>query len=329
MSEHVQQLDGAVQPLPADDAAPAAAPARPLVSVVIATRDRLELLRAAVAAVRAQDLDAQVETVLVFDQSDVEHGFEDDDELRPVRAVPNTRTPGLAGARNSGIAAAQGEYVAFCDDDDLWLPGRLAAQVAALAAAPDASMATCGILVEYEGTRHARSLPQDRVLLADLVRDRHTELHPSTFLFRATDLRTRIGPVSEEVPGGFGEDYELLLRAARSGPIVNVREPLVVVRWHGSSFFFQRWATMAAGLGWILERFAEFEADPRGFARVQGQIAFAHAAMGERRLALREVATAARRNPFEPRLPLAALVALRVLSPGLVMRSLHRFGKGI
>ncbi|NCT92603.1 glycosyltransferase [Cellulomonas sp. APG4] len=328
MSEHTRTDEGSA-PLTTHATAPAGEAARPLVSVVIATRDRLELLRAAVAAVRAQDLDAQVETVLVFDQSEVQESFGDDDDLRPVRTVANTRTPGLAGARNSGIAAAQGEYVAFCDDDDLWLPGRLGAQISALAAAPEASMATCGILVEYEGTRHARSLPRDRVVLAELVRDRHTELHPSTFLFRASDLRTRIGPVSEEVPGGFGEDYELLLRAARSGPIVNVREPLVVVRWHGSSFFFQRWATMAAGLGWILERFEEFDADARGFARIQGQIAFAHAAMGERRQALREVLAAARRNPLEPRLPLAALVALRVLSPALVMRSLHRFGKGI
>src|SRR5204862_442010 len=41
-----------------------------------------------------------------------------------LRQVPNTPTPGLPGARNSGVLAAGHELVAFCDDDDEWLPGK-------------------------------------------------------------------------------------------------------------------------------------------------------------------------------------------------------------
>ncbi len=48
-----------------------------------------------------------------------------------VEAIANTREPGLAGARNSGILALDTDLVAFCDDDDQWLPGKLAAQVKA------------------------------------------------------------------------------------------------------------------------------------------------------------------------------------------------------
>lgn len=301
----------------------------PLVSVVIATRDRIAMLREAVAAVAAQDLPAVVETVLVFDQSEPDTSFVTDDASRPVRVVTNSHSPGLPGARNSGIDAAQGAWIAFCDDDDLWLPGRLSAQLAAVADVDTVSLVTTGIVVDYEGEKHERVLPADRVTLADLVRDRHTELHPSTFLAPAQVLRTVIGPVSEEVPGGFGEDYELLLRAARVAPIVNVPEPHVVIRWHGASFFFRRWETMAAGLGWILEHYPEFGSDRRGFARVQGQIAFAHASMGERGSALREAWAAARRWPLEPRVPLAVLVALSLAKPAFVMRTLHRFGRGI
>lgn len=302
---------------------------RPLVSVVVATRDRVALLREAVAAIRAQDVDAVVECVLVFDQSEPDESFVSDDRLRPVRVIGNRRTPGLPGARNSGIDAAVGTWIAFCDDDDLWLPTRLSAQLGAVADVEEVSIVTCGIVVEYEGERHERRLVEDRVTLADLVRDRRTELHPSTFLMPAAVLRERIGPVSEQIPGGFGEDYELLLRAARVAPIVNVREPHVVVRWHGSSFFFRRWETMAAGLGWILNRYPEFDDDRRGSARIQGQVAFAHAAMGNRRRALAEAWRTMLRWPLEPRALLAALVAVRLVTPALVMRSLHRFGKGI
>lgn len=53
-----------------------------------------------------------------------------------VRVITNTRVEGLAGARNSGITAATGDLIAFCDDDDERTPDKLAVQVPALQAAP-------------------------------------------------------------------------------------------------------------------------------------------------------------------------------------------------
>jgi glycosyltransferase involved in cell wall biosynthesis len=301
----------------------------PPVSVVIATRDRPEMVREAIAAVRRQDYPGVIDVLVVFDQSDPDPTLTDDDPMRPVRVTTNVRSPGLAGARNTGIEATSGAYVAFCDDDDYWLPGKVSHQVEAISRAPRAGLVTCGIRVEYDEESFPRVLDLDAVPFEELLRDRHTELHPSTFLLRRSVLLAEIGLVDEEVPGGFGEDYEFLLRAAKAHPIVNVRLPLTVVRWGKQSFFFRRWETMAAGLTWLLARYPEFETSGRGVARVSGQIAFAQAAMGQRRTALRWAGKALRRNPVEPRAYLAAAVALRAVKPDQVMEQLHQRGKGI
>lgn len=305
----------------------------PTVSVVIATRDRPQMLRDAVAAALEQDYDGVVEVVAVFDQSEPDESLATDAwqgrEDRRVRVIGNGRTPGLAGARNSGITTATGELVAFCDDDDYWLPGKLRRQVAALTARPHATLCTCGIRVEYDGEEHPRVLEQTEVTLGMLLADRLTELHPSTFLLRKQPYLDTLGLVGEDVPGGFGEDYELLLRTARHHPVVNVPEPLTAIRWGKQSFFFRRWETMAAGLSWLLERYPEFASSPRGSARIQGQIAFAHASMGDRRSALRWARRAFRSSAREPRTVLALAVASGAVRPGWVMEALHRRGRGI
>ena len=312
-------------------AAPASVPSNdytPDVSVVIATRNRPDMVREAIASVRAQAYDGVVETVVVFDQSEPDSTLEMSDERRPVRVVTNRRSPGLAGARNSGIESASGSLIAFCDDDDLWLPDKLRHQVPRLAD-PSVDFVSCGIRVAYDGDDHDRVLDADEVTFTDLLRDRHTEIHPSTFLIRRAALDDRIGLVDESVPGGFGEDYEFLLRATRDRPIANVRAPHVVIRWGTQSYFFRRWETMRDGLTWLLERYPEFDAEPAGSARVRAQIAFARAALGDRAGAARWARGAFRRNPLEPRTALTAAVLTGLVSPDTVMSRLHRFGRGI
>ena len=301
----------------------------PLVSVVIATRDRPEMVREAIAAALQQDYRGPIEVLVVFDQSEPDVSLEESGVERSVRVLRNIGKPGLAGGRNSGIEASAGEYVAFCDDDDLWLPSKIRAQVAALAAVPEAGMCTTGIRVQYDGDEFDRSLETDRVTFDDLLRDRHTELHPSTFLLRRSVLASVIGPVDENVPGGFGEDYEFLLRTSKAHPIVNVPKPLAVIRWGNQSFFFRRWETMSDGLSWLLERYPEFETSPRGSARMHGQIAFAQAAMGNRREGLRWARQSLRRSAREPRAYLAAAVAIGAVRPATIMETLHKRGKGI
>lgn len=296
----------------------------PSISVVIATRSRPELLRRALNAVLTQQYGGSVDCIVVFDQCPPDESLASE----RVRVVVNTRTPGLAGARNTGIRAATGDLVAFCDDDDEWLPGKLELQVAALLADPHAIMATTGIVVHSGSHLRQRTISATRLEFADLLGSRMTEAHPSTFLLRREKFGT-LGLVDEKLPGSYAEDYDLLLRMARAGGIVSVPLPLVTVRWHPASYFADRWRTIADALEYLLDKHPEFSSCPRGMARVCGQIACAHAALGERRAALAAMRRALRHNPRERRAYLAAVLLTRVVSPGAVQRVLNARGRGI
>ncbi|HEY3504033.1 MAG TPA: glycosyltransferase family 2 protein [Actinocatenispora sp.] len=299
--------------------------------MVIPTHDRPELLRAAIASVLRQDHDGAIRVVVVYDRAEPDPSLAGDD----VTVLVNSRTPGLAGARNTGILALSEEdsavdLVAFCDDDDTWLPGKLTAQVAALAAHPGAEFATCAIEVDYDGVTTPRLAGTDVVVLDDLARSRMAMLHASTFLVRRAALGAdRLGLVAEDAPGSQNEDYDLLLRAARRRPIAHVDRPLVRVRWGRGSFFAREYRTKIESLTWMLDRHPELSACRTGSARLYGQLACWHAAAGDRRIAVRWARRSLRRNPREPRAVIALAAAAHLVSVESVLGTLHRRGRGI
>lgn len=301
------------------------------VSVVIATRDRPELLAKAVDAALAQDYDGPVEVIAVFDQADPVPGLARSTTRagarRTVRVARNTRTPGLPGARNTGIAMATHPLVAFCDDDDAWLPAKLRAQVAAMSAT-GARASVTGIRVHYGDKVRHRSCTTSLLRHEDLVRDRVTAAHPSSYLVDR-EVVDAAGPVDETIPGGYGEDYDWLLRVARHSDIACVAEPMVEVLWHPGSFFTRRWDTIHEALGYLLDKHPEIARDPRGAARIHGQQAFALAAQQDRRGAWRHWRTTVRENPRERRALATAVVLTGLVSADRVLHVANRFGRGI
>jgi glycosyltransferase involved in cell wall biosynthesis len=298
-------------------------------SVVICTRDRPELLRRAIAGVAAQEHPGVVETLVVFDRSEPDRSLEVAAGPRPVRVLANERTPGLPGGRNTGVRHATGELVAFCDDDDVWFPTKAARQVELFATRPGMEVAVTGIRVHSGDEAVDRVLAADELRFADLLASRVMEAHPSTYMVRRAVMIDGIGDVDESIPGGYAEDYEWLLRAARRAPIGVVREPLVRVDWHPKSFFTAQWVTIADALDYLLAAYPEFASSPRGAARIHGQRAFALAALGRRREAWHEVGRTLRLAPAQPRAYLAAAVAARLVSADRVVRELNRRGRGI
>jgi glycosyltransferase involved in cell wall biosynthesis len=296
----------------------------PSVGVVLPTHNRPELLREALAAVLAQEYPGELRAVVVYDRA------EPDPELAGdrVEVIANTRTPGLAGARNSGILALDTDLVAFCDDDDVWLPGKLTAQVEALTARPGAELASSGILIDFDGRKVPRLAGAGEVGYDDLVRSRMVMVHSSTYVARRAAL-IDMGMVDEEIPGSQGEDWDLALRAARRHPIVNIDHPYVRVLWGRTSYYAHAWETKIAALEWFLDRYPDIARSPAGGARVFAQIAFGHACAGRRRAAVRWAARALRSNWREQRVPFALAVASGLVSGERVLLALHTRGRGI
>jgi glycosyltransferase involved in cell wall biosynthesis len=308
-----------------------AAESWPTVGVVVPTHQRPALLRETLEAILAQDVPIGLDVVVVFDRSSPDMSLEElSSGDRRVRVLANARTPGLAGNRNTGILALETDWVAFCDDDDTWAPGKLRAQLERAREHPEAVVVSTSIRVAYEdGHEVDRLAGSTEIRHADLLRSRMAMLHSSTLLFRRSALLGPLGLVDEAIPGSQGEDWDLLLRAAALAPIPHVDEPLVRVRWGGASYFSRKWQTLADSLEYMLERHPAIADDNRGAARVYGQLAFTHAALGRRGLAGRWAGRALRRRWTEPRAVIALAVAGGLLKPEWVVAKLNQRGRGI
>jgi len=287
-------------------------------------------MQRALESVLSQDYPGEIEAVVVFDACEP---FEPPVEVpdgRSVHITVNHRSRGLAGARNTGIVQATHDYVAFLDDDDYWLQGKLSSQMRcfAEAAAPPVLVGSAMVLDDGSNT-HERLVPKDVVEHADLLRDRMVGLHPSTFVFRKEALLGPVGLVDEALPGSYGEDYDLLLRTALVAPIPVINRPLVSVTWSRDSLFFGRWGAYADGLEYLLATHPGFREDRKAFGRIASQIAFARAGNGERRAGASWAARALRRDPLQVKAWLALGVAARLWSADAISRLVQRMGKGI
>ena len=179
-------------------------------------------IRAAVGSILDQE--ARPAEIVVVDDGSTDGGADLVAGLPGVRVVRQANG-GEAAARNRGIRETSAPLLAFLDQDDLWLPRKLALQVAALAAEPalDFVFAQHRLFAE-EGARWFRRDALDRVLTAEL---------PGTLLVRRSAF-DRIGLFHEALRLGSDVDWVLRARDAglRSRP---VEEVLLLRRMHGAN----------------------------------------------------------------------------------------------
>jgi Glycosyl transferase family 2/Sulfotransferase family len=294
----------------------------PDVSVMITTRGRPELVRETLATVVTQTYPGDIEILVVHDQEPPDEGLNKLSAAgRQIRAVANEGTPGLAGARNFGLGLLHGEYIATCDDDDLWHPDKLRLQLERMIHEPD-------LLAVGSGIRYL--LPDNkiqdwpgragRISYELLLRNRVKELHSSTLVMRRETF-TKVGGYDEKLPYGYSEDYDWVLRMAKAGGLGLVVQPLADIRRNATSYYQGGSEKVAAGLEYLLNKHPDIAASRRGHARMLGQIAFARSSMGQRGPALRLAVRSLLRWPASPHPYIALVHATTGVHPRHLLRA--------
>jgi glycosyltransferase involved in cell wall biosynthesis len=200
--------------------------------VVIPTRDRWPQLTVAglPAALAQEQVDHEVVVIDDGSSDGTSPGLAGLHEPR-LRVLRNDSPRGVAAARNRGLAEARAEWVAFLDDDDLWSPDKLRAQLAAADSGADFVYAG-GVVTDPEGRPLRDSPAPEPGTLARALARRNVIGGPSAVMVRTDTLR-RLGGFDERF--SLLADWELWIRLARIGSPAACRQPLVGYREHGSN----------------------------------------------------------------------------------------------
>jgi glycosyltransferase involved in cell wall biosynthesis len=206
----------------------------PSISVVIPTYNCAVLLPKAIRSAYAQTI-APIQVIVVDDGCTDDTG---DVVGRLAGSLPDTftfiRKPngGEASARNCGVAAATGEYVAFLDQDDMWLPNKFERQLALFQSTPSPSLVFTALTRVSRDTREPVRIegwkPDPVHTLARLMEG--CCVTPSTVIVRR-DALTAVGPFDESL--WLGNDWDMWLRLAVAGHrFAYLDEPLTEYLWH-------------------------------------------------------------------------------------------------
>jgi glycosyltransferase involved in cell wall biosynthesis len=200
----------------------------PRVTVIIPTYNRGALLRRALDSVFAQTY-SDFE-VLVADDGSTDDTFEVCKAYARVRYLPAAHSGLPATARNRALASSAGEYVAFLDSDDQWIPDKLRRQVEALTKKPSLGLVCSNaITLSDRGPTEKLYLRQDQgksgSVFLSLLQDNFVVT--STAMVRRSILES-VGNFCEERALRGVEDYDLWLRIAARSELVFLPEALAI-----------------------------------------------------------------------------------------------------
>jgi len=210
----------------------------PRVSVIIPTFNRAAWVAEAVASVVAQSF-RDFELIVVDDGSTdttLEALVRWEDKIQVLRRA---RRRGVSAARNLGVAAARGEWLAFLDSDDLWLPDKLARQLEYLKENPGLRLCQTEEVWVRNGVRvnppETHLKVGGEIFLPSLSR---CLVSPSAAMMQRK-LFEELGGFDEDLPAA--EDYDLWLRVAWRHPVGLVPEALVIKRGGHADQLSRQW----------------------------------------------------------------------------------------
>lgn len=199
-----------------------------LVSVIIPTYKRPQALIKAIASVQAQSY-SYWEVIIVDDNDPTDDARKQtssvmaiyNDDMR-IKYICHDVNKGACKARNTGLDAAKGEFVAFLDDDDLWIETKLEVQVAALSHS-DAQICYSDMYQEYRGLRRYFTCVDDSNLYMSLLKQGFG-ICTSALLISTQAMRS-VGGFDNNLPSM--QDYDLLLRLTKKYTAIRIAKPLL------------------------------------------------------------------------------------------------------
>jgi glycosyltransferase involved in cell wall biosynthesis len=198
------------------------------VSVIIPAYNGAATIAYAIDSVLAQSFDGPVETIVVNDGSTDSTAQVLDAYASRITVVTQPNR-GVAAARNAGAAASAGEYLAFLDADNTWLPGFLTMTCAALDGSPRAVLAfTDAEGIDQQGRPQYRPSAGRSPSMKDLL-CRRWQIYVSAVVMRRR-MFDRCGGFSAEFVGMGFEDAYMWLRAREHGEFAFVPAALMVHR---------------------------------------------------------------------------------------------------
>lgn len=277
---------------------------RPLVTVVITTYNRPSYLTTAVRSVRDQTYDP-IELIVVDDHSDTpaSRSLADVpfDRFANVECIRHDENRGANAARNTGIEAASGEYIAFLDDDDSWLPTKVERQVDTFQRHGDIGVTYTGLILR-NGQDAEIAVPPTVEDMTKALLCRNVVGTLSTVMVRA-DLAREV-TFDEEFPSW--ADLEWYISLSTSATFQPIPDPLVVYEFDSHNRLSEDLPKKQDAYHLFLERFDDLAAEfgplfrrkMRAWAAYRlGATAIDMRRYGESR---RLFGTAVRRYPFEP-----------------------------
>jgi glycosyltransferase involved in cell wall biosynthesis len=224
----------------------------PAISVVIPAFNAMNYLPETLASVLNQSYN-DIEVIVVNDGSL-------DETERWVSQIKDPRVKlisqenqGLAGARNTGIVQARGEYIAFLDADDLWEPTKLEKQVRVLEENPEVALVyTWVAYIDEKGKSTGKVLKNqaEGEVWKKLIEHNIVECGSVAMVRRS--CFEAVGFFDRHL-GSYVEDWDMWLRIASRYPFKVVKEPLVYYR-QVSSGASKNWEGMARSFELVIEK---------------------------------------------------------------------------
>ncbi|BAT71130.1 glycosyl transferase, group 2 [Thermosulfidibacter takaii ABI70S6] len=238
----------------------------PLVSVVIPTYNRAQFVKRAIQSALSQDL-KNIEVIVVDDgsQDNTEEVIKNikDDRLIYIKHEANR---GVSEARNTGIKAAQGKYIAFLDSDDFWAKNKISKQLEAFEKNPEAGLCYTSVnFIDPNGKikRVQRAIYSGYIypllLEKNIIGPTSSVMVKKETLLLSQLFNTKLN---------YREDYEMWLRIAKQHPVIGIDETLTFQVVHTNKRLSSDLTRRIESFEYILQEFKDdFEKHPKAFAR--------------------------------------------------------------